>query len=201
MRLPQYALVLNTAVHLPTASASPDPTSSGEGWLTVQQSGYSWHPTGSPTPSSHYPPSGYPTPSTYPGGGGETETEAKERAAAVVEAFEHAWSGYYSYAFPNDELLPVNNNFSNSRNGWGASAADALSTALIMDLPDIYNVILAHIPTIDWSVSYEDEQVSLFETTIRYLGGILSAYDLLSGPLSYGQHDVRSYSLAFFLIT
>ena len=48
----------------------------------------------------------------------------------------------------------------------------------------IVNQILDHVPTIDWSVSYEDEAVSLFETTIRYLGGILSGYDLLSGPLS-----------------
>lgn len=48
----------------------------------------------------------------------------------------------------------------------------------------IVNEILNHVPTIDWSVSYQDEAVSLFETTIRYLAGMLSAYDLLTGPLS-----------------
>lgn len=52
-----------------------------------------------------------------------------------------------------------------------------------MDLPTIVNEIVNHITTIDWSKSYQDESVSLFETTIRYLGGILSAYDLASGPL------------------
>lgn len=55
----------------------------------------------------------------------------------------------------------------------------------------IVNQILDHVPTIDWSVSYEDEAVSLFETTIRYLGGLLSGYDLLSGPLS-GLADDKS---------
>ncbi len=31
---------------------------------------------------------------------------SQQRAAAVKTAFEHAWDGYYKYAFPNDELHP-----------------------------------------------------------------------------------------------
>jgi len=69
-----------------------------------------------------------------------------------------------------------------NRNGWGASAIDALSTAIIMQNATIVNEILAHVPEINFGVSYNDEAVSLFETTIRYLGGMLSAYDLLQGP-------------------
>lgn len=53
-----------------------------------------------------------------------------------------------------------------------------------MGIPEIVNEIIDYVPTIDWSVSYENEAVSLFETTIRYLGGLLSGYDLLSGPLA-----------------
>ncbi|WPG99365.1 mannosyl-oligosaccharide alpha-1,2-mannosidase 1b [Acrodontium crateriforme] len=113
---------------------------------------------------------------------GESSSEMQQRADAVKEAFQHAWDGYYKYAFPNDELHPVSNGFSNSRNGWGASAADAFSTALVMSKADIVNEILDYIPKINWGVSYDNEQVSLFETTIRYLGGILSAYDFLTGP-------------------
>lgn len=37
------------------------------------------------------------------------------RAQAVVDAFRVSWEGYYKYAFPNDELKPVSNGFSNSR--------------------------------------------------------------------------------------
>jgi mannosyl-oligosaccharide alpha-1,2-mannosidase len=69
-----------------------------------------------------------------------------------------------------------------SSNGWGASAADALTTALVMGQKDIVNQIITHIPTIDWSKTNSD--VSLFETTIRYLGAMLSGYDFLSGPLA-----------------
>jgi mannosyl-oligosaccharide alpha-1,2-mannosidase len=47
---------------------------------------------------------------------------------------------------------------------------------------DIVNQIIAYVPTINWAQT--PASVSLFETTIRYLGGLLSGYDLLSGPLS-----------------
>lgn len=106
------------------------------------------------------------------------------RAAAVKDAFQFAWGGYSQYAFPNDELKPVSNTFSNSRNGWGASAADALSTALVMDLPDIVKQIVDYVPSINFTQPKTGDPVSLFETTIRYMGGLLAGYDLLTGPLS-----------------
>ncbi|KAL4798998.1 glycoside hydrolase [Aspergillus venezuelensis] len=105
---------------------------------------------------------------------------ANLRADAVKEAFSHAWDGYYKYAFPNDELRPISNGYGNSRNGWGASAVDALSTAIMMRNATIVNRIIDHIATIDYSQT--DSIVSLFETTIRYLAGMLSGYDLLKGP-------------------
>ena len=43
-----------------------------------------------------------------------------------------------------------------------------------MQIPEIVNEILNYIPTINFDVSIDNEQVSLFETTIRYLGGMLS---------------------------
>lgn len=48
---------------------------------------------------------------------------------------------------------------------------------------EIVNQIISYIPSIDWSST--GSSVSLFETTIRYLGGMLSGYDFLSGPLAY----------------
>ncbi|KAF2114470.1 glycoside hydrolase family 47 protein [Lophiotrema nucula] len=105
-----------------------------------------------------------------------------ERAQAVINTFRISWDGYYKYAFPHDELLPVTNDFSDSRNAWGASAVDALSTALVMQQKDIVNQIIEYIPTIDYTTTATE--VSLFETTIRYLAGMLSGYDFLTGPLS-----------------
>lgn len=57
---------------------------------------------------------------------------------------------------------------------------DALGTAIIMGLDDIVEDILDYIPTIDYGKT--DTEVSLFETTIRYLGGMLSGMRPLSVP-------------------
>lgn len=38
-----------------------------------------------------------------------------DRAQAVIDTFRLSWEGYYQYAFPNDELLPVTNSYGNSR--------------------------------------------------------------------------------------
>jgi mannosyl-oligosaccharide alpha-1,2-mannosidase len=43
--------------------------------------------------------------------------KAEDRAQAVIDAFRVSWEGYYEHAFPNDELHPVTNSFSNSRYG------------------------------------------------------------------------------------
>ncbi|RDL42045.1 alpha-1,2-Mannosidase [Venustampulla echinocandica] len=112
----------------------------------------------------------------------DNHTLNRERADAVKEAFTFAWDGYHKYAMGHDELHPVSNGYGDSRNGWGASAVDAFSTALVMQIPEIVDTILEYIPTINFDETADE--ISLFETTIRYLGGLLSGYDLLKGPLS-----------------
>lgn len=59
-----------------------------------------------------------------------------------------------------------------------------------MEIPEIVGQIVDYVPDINWSVSANDEPVSLFETTIRYVAGLLSGYDLLHGPLSDLVDDV-----------
>jgi mannosyl-oligosaccharide alpha-1,2-mannosidase len=113
--------------------------------------------------------------------------DQNERIEAVIEMFRFAWNGYYTYAFPNDDLLPVNNSFINRFNKWGCTAVDSLDTAIIMEQEDIVNTILDFIPTIDFTKTGTDQPsvVSLFETNIRYVGGLLSSYDLLKGPFKH----------------
>lgn len=111
------------------------------------------------------------------------DISTEERANAVRDAFTFAFDGYWEYCKGQDELLPVSNGCGNSRNNWGASAIDALSTALIMEIQPIVTEILEYVPTVDFTTTATG--VSLFETTIRYLAGMLSAYDLLQGPLSH----------------
>jgi mannosyl-oligosaccharide alpha-1,2-mannosidase len=130
---------------------------------------------------------------TYPGQKGPDydytsfEPNQTKRAEAVIEMLRFAFDGYFKYAFPHDDLLPVNNSFKDSRNGWGVAAIDGLDTAIIMEQADIVEKILDFVPTIDFTRTNTPEPsvVSLFETNIRYIGGLLSSYDLLSGPFKH----------------
>ncbi|KAI2633441.1 glycoside hydrolase family 47 protein [Xylaria nigripes] len=119
-------------------------------------------------------------------------TVHQDRLDGVKAAFQRSWDGYYKYAFPNDSLKPLSKSFVNDRNGWGASAVDALSTALIMENDEVLSIVIDHIRSIDFNRTVEGgEQLSLFETTIRYLAGMLSAYDFLTGPFQ-GKVDDES---------
>ncbi len=52
---------------------------------------------------------------------------------------------------------------------------DAISTALIMENKEVVSQIVDHIKTINFNQTVQGgESVSLFETTIRYLGGLVS---------------------------
>lgn len=42
------------------------------------------------------------------------EAQASSRANAVTQAFRIAWEGYYKYAFPNDQLHPIDNGNDNN---------------------------------------------------------------------------------------
>ncbi|KAK1249046.1 hypothetical protein MKX07_002562 [Trichoderma sp. CBMAI-0711] len=107
------------------------------------------------------------------------------RAAAVKAAFQTSWNAYHQFAFPHDDLHPVSNSFDDERNGWGSSAIDGLDTAILMGDADIVNTILQYVPQINFTTTAVANQgISVFETNIRYLGGLLSAYDLLRGPFS-----------------
>jgi mannosyl-oligosaccharide alpha-1,2-mannosidase len=97
------------------------------------------------------------------------------KAYAVKEAFQISWRGYYENAFPNDNLLPVDNTFDNDRNGWGVTAVDSLSTAIVLEDAEIVKQILEFVPEIDFTTTKEvNESISVFETNIRYLGGLIS---------------------------
>ncbi|XP_020103237.1 mannosyl-oligosaccharide 1,2-alpha-mannosidase MNS1-like [Ananas comosus] len=99
-----------------------------------------------------------------------------ERREKVKEAMLHAWNSYVTYAWGQDELQPQSKNGVNSFGGLGATLVDSLDTLYIMGLEDEFRKAR------DWvanSLDFEkDYEASVFETTIRILGGLLSAYDL-----------------------
>ncbi|KAI5475259.1 class I alpha-mannosidase, glycoside hydrolase family 47 protein, partial [Pseudohyphozyma bogoriensis] len=117
---------------------------------------------------------------------------------------EHAWG--------HDEVRPISSGFADPYNGWGATLIDSLSTLLIMGLQDEYNLAREHVRDLDFTLllprspacydfaalaenlppveklgkmhsCLSPYSIPVFETIIRYLGGLLSAYDLSLDPL------------------
>ena len=103
------------------------------------------------------------------------------RQAAVKSAFVKSWNSYKSLAFLSDELTPVSGSSKNTFGGWAATLVDSLDTLHIMGLGSDFSLAASAACAIDFS-STKDSSLNLFETTIRHLGGLLSAYDLSLEP-------------------
>ncbi|KAF8183018.1 glycoside hydrolase family 47 protein [Mycena galopus ATCC 62051] len=96
----------------------------------------------------------------------------------VEKLFTTSYTAYKQFAFGHDDLSPVSVGFSDSRNGWGASIVDAMPTMVVMGLEDLFEEAVDHLNNINFNQSQTSNTVSLFETTIRYVGGLLASYEL-----------------------
>ncbi|KAL4430639.1 hypothetical protein ABPG75_005895 [Micractinium tetrahymenae] len=115
-------------------------------------------------------------------------TDDEGRAAAVQEAARHAWSGYRDCAWGEDELRPL----SCSGVHWlnlSLTMVDSLDTLHLLGLRREFE------EAAEWLSTHLDVgapgEVNLFETTIRVLGGLLSAQ-----VLSARSHPALSRRLA-----
>eukprot|EP00934_Nitzschia_sp_Nitz4_P000273 Nitzschia sp. Nitz4//scaffold84_size84139//40957//43015//NITZ4_005198-RA/size84139-augustus-gene-0.39-mRNA-1//1//CDS//3329559033//273//frame0 len=106
---------------------------------------------------------------------GESDDLARSRRYHVKQAMQFAWKAYEQYAFGMDELKPVSMGGVNGWGGFGTTLVDSLDTLWLMGMKDEFQRAR------DWvqnSLDHNrDRMVSVFETTIRSLGGLLSAYD------------------------
>ncbi|XP_058179203.1 mannosyl-oligosaccharide 1,2-alpha-mannosidase MNS1 [Rhododendron vialii] len=99
-----------------------------------------------------------------------------QRREKVKDAMIHAWSSYEKYAWGNDELQPQTKNGVDSFGGLGATLIDSLDTLYIMGLDEQFQRAREWVASsLDFNKNYD---ASVFETTIRVVGGLLSAYDL-----------------------
>ncbi|KAL5119229.1 hypothetical protein ACEQ8H_002940 [Pleosporales sp. CAS-2024a] len=106
----------------------------------------------------------------------------EKRRVAVRDEFLRTWESYRALAFGQDELRPVTGKGLATFGGWGATLVDSLDTLWIMGLKDYFYEAVEAVAAIDFGNSTM-KSISVFETTIRYLGGMLSAYDLSHEPL------------------
>ncbi|KAL6852394.1 hypothetical protein ACO1O0_006938 [Amphichorda felina] len=155
-----------------------------EKWRKPADDSYLWRtvvtnypiPTFRPLPTSQ--PKSFPKiQATFPPELDSQRQLRQERQQAVKSTFLKSWTAYKNHAWMADELEPVSGGRRNPFGGWAASLVDALDTLWIMDLRDEFYHAVDAVGDIDFTHT-DLGQLNIFETTIRYLGGFLSAYEL-----------------------
>jgi len=112
----------------------------------------------------------------------ERERVLSKRRGAVKNAFRKCWESYREYAWGYDELIPKTLLGLDTYSGWGATLVDGLDTLWIMDLREDFHQAVHAVAAIDWDNS-TSRSCSVFETNIRYLGGLLAAHELSGEPV------------------
>ncbi|KAH8671831.1 glycoside hydrolase family 47 protein [Tricladium varicosporioides] len=103
--------------------------------------------------------------------------ERLKKRDAIKESFMHSWEGYKKNGWLRDEVAPLSGKWKDTFGGWAATLVDSLDTLWIMGLKEEFEVAVRAIEEIDFTTT-EEKDVNVFETTIRYMGGFLAAYDI-----------------------
>ncbi|GLB41810.1 putative glycosyl hydrolase 47 family protein [Lyophyllum shimeji] len=127
---------------------------------------------------------------------------ARAQRNAVEKSFLQSYDAYKKYAWGRDDLTPETKSYFDGRNGWGClrvagrrrdvhsayhGPKDTHSTivaevlSFLRAIQELFAEAVDFSRQIDSSKSQTDDTVSVFETTIRHLGGLLSAYELSEG--------------------
>ncbi|MFT3980755.1 MAG: glycoside hydrolase family 47 protein [Ferruginibacter sp.] len=111
-----------------------------------------------------------------------TAAMKEEMRAKVKDAASHAWSGYMNYAWKADDLEPLAKKGTNwYTHSMLMTPMDAFDSFVLMGLAQeaadardlIYTVVHYNI----------DNEVQVFEVTIRVLGALITAYEKENNPL------------------
>lgn len=105
------------------------------------------------------------------------KADREQKLDTIKGVFKRSWSGYKEFAWLHDEVRPVTGLYKDPFAGWGATLVDALDTLWIMGLKEEFEEAVKAVGKIDFTTTSRSD-IPLFETTIRYLGGFLAAYDM-----------------------
>src|SRR6266480_2530669 len=111
---------------------------------------------------------------------GWTNTTGKadnDKLEAVTRVMRDTYEAYNKIAWGHDEIKPVTGGTRRSRNGWGAFIVDTSTTLVVMKMwTELKHSVDFIINNIDFNSPVG--LVDPFETTIRYLGALVSLLDL-----------------------
>lgn len=184
---------MNIALNAPASGVTPEATERKQRFMDYTpkiggKGSFPYHPdNGALVPEDHdftsfEPPGGYRFEeykwgdSPYDYKPGESDDLARSRRLHIRNAMKHAWSNYERYAFGEDEIKPISLRGSSTWGRLGITLVDSLDTLWLMGMKEEFNRAR------DWCKNIlnhaQAADVSVFETTIRSLGGLLAAFDL-----------------------
>lgn len=103
-----------------------------------------------------------------------SDQELKAYRDRVVAMFQHGYEGYLSHAYPYDELRPLSCDGMDTWGSFSLTLIDALDTLAVMgnhsEFRRVANLI-ANTANFNRNIN-----VSVFETNIRVVGGLLSGH-------------------------
>ncbi|KZM22829.1 Mannosyl-oligosaccharide 1,2-alpha-mannosidase [Ascochyta rabiei] len=101
----------------------------------------------------------------------------EQRRLEVKRVFQKSWASYRAKAWMKDALKPISGQYVDQFSGWAATLVDSLDTLWMMGMREEFYEAVEAVASIDFGKSTA-ATVNTFETCIRYLGGLLAAYDL-----------------------
>lgn len=113
----------------------------------------------------------------FPDESAKEKVDREKKLEDIKKTFLFSWSGYKKKAWMHDELSPMSGRFRDPFCGWAATLVDSLDTLWMMGLKTEFEEATKAVAKIDFTTSIRND-IPLFETVIRYLGGLIAAYDL-----------------------
>ncbi|KAI8939502.1 hypothetical protein NX059_003273 [Plenodomus lindquistii] len=109
--------------------------------------------------------------------GAAEKADRLAKLAIIKDVAKKSWDGYKKFAWLHDEVKPMSGTFRDPFAQWGATLVDSLDTLWIMGLKEDFEEAAKAVDEIDFTTTMRPD-IPMFETTIRYLGGLVAAYDV-----------------------
>jgi mannosyl-oligosaccharide alpha-1,2-mannosidase len=131
----------------------------------------------------------------------DAKAKRESRLAKIKAETSRAWAGYKKYAWTHDELTPVTKQAKDPFCGWAATLVDSLDTLWIMGLKEEFDDAVEAVKDIDFTTTPHRQDIPVFETIIRYLGGLVGAYDVSGNDAKYRVLLDKAVELAEILMS
>ncbi|KAL8658392.1 MAG: hypothetical protein Q9226_001036 [Calogaya cf. arnoldii] len=115
--------------------------------------------------------------SKFPNETSEEKAAREVKLDTIKKTFAFSWDGYRKNAWMQDELTPVSGKYRNPFCGWAATLVDSLDSLWMLGMEAEFEEAVQAVGKLDFTTSNRND-LPLFEVTIRYLGGLVAAYDL-----------------------